>query len=111
MDLEPAAGDLLQHLPRGVGAGRGPAQFRDGAVGQAEPQQGVFEVGRQLGMRHTPTLEFVLDAVPDNARHIEDLLEQAKESDASVARRAAEADYAGEADPYRRRDEDEAEPS
>ena len=39
------------------------------------------------------------------------LLEQARESDASVARRAAEAEYAGEADPYRRRDEDEAEPS
>ena len=69
------------------------------------------EVGRQLGMRHTPTLEFVLDAVPDNARHIEDLLEQARESDASVARRAADAEYAGDADPYRRRDEDDAEPS
>jgi ribosome-binding factor A len=64
------------------------------------------EVGRQLGMRHTPTLEFVLDAIPDNARHIEDLLAKAKESDAHVARRAAGADYAGEADPYRRRDEE-----
>jgi ribosome-binding factor A len=69
------------------------------------------EVGRQLGMRHTPTLEFVLDAVPDNARHIEELLTQARESDADVARRAAGASYAGEADPYRRRDEDDAEPS
>ena len=69
------------------------------------------EVGRQLAMRHTPTLEFVLDAVPDNARHIEDLLERARESDAHVARRAAEADYAGDPDPYRRRDEDDAEPS
>jgi ribosome-binding factor A len=69
------------------------------------------EVGRQLGMRHTPTLEFVLDAVPDNARHIEELLTQARESDADVARRAAGASYAGETDPYRRRDEDDAEPS
>lgn len=69
------------------------------------------EVGRQLAMRHTPTLEFVLDAVPDNARHIEDLLERARESDAHVARRAAEADYAGDPDPYRRRDEDDAESS
>src|SRR6187200_2470012 len=25
------------------------------------------EVGRQLGMRHTPTLDFVHDAVPENA--------------------------------------------
>jgi ribosome-binding factor A len=69
------------------------------------------EVGRQLGMRHTPTLEFVLDAVPDNARHIEELLTRARESDADVARRAAGASYAGESDPYRRRDEDETEPS
>jgi ribosome-binding factor A len=70
------------------------------------------EVGRQLGMRHTPTLEFVLDAVPENARHIEDLLDRARESDAEVARRAAGATYAGESDPYRRRDEEsDPEPS
>jgi ribosome-binding factor A len=62
-------------------------------------------------MRHTPTLEFVLDAVPDNARHIEELLTRARESDADVARRAAKASYAGESDPYRRRDEDETEPT
>lgn len=68
------------------------------------------EVGRQLGMRHTPTLDFVLDAVPDNARHIEDLLERARASDADVARRAAGADYAGGSDPYRRPDDPDAEP-
>ncbi len=59
------------------------------------------EVGRQLGMRHTPTLEFVLDAVPDNARHIEDLLARAQGADAEVARLAEGATYAGEPDPYR----------
>ena len=64
------------------------------------------EVGRQLGMRHTPTLEFVLDAVPDNARHIEDLLSRARESDAEVARLAESASYAGEPDPYRHPDEE-----
>jgi ribosome-binding factor A len=63
------------------------------------------EVGRQLGMRHTPTLEFVLDAVPDNARHIEDLLIKARESDAEVARMAQGASYAGDPDPYRSDDE------
>ncbi len=63
------------------------------------------EVGRQLGMRHTPTLEFVLDAIPDNARHIEDLLESARASDAEVARLAQGADYAGEPDPYRHDEE------
>ncbi|MGH3423280.1 MAG: 30S ribosome-binding factor RbfA [Nocardioidaceae bacterium] len=63
------------------------------------------EVGKQLGMRHTPTLEFVLDAVPENARQIEDLLVRARRSDAEVAARAASATYAGDADPYRVRDE------
>jgi ribosome-binding factor A len=68
------------------------------------------EVGRQLGMRHTPTLEFVLDAVPDNARHIEDLLSKARESDAEVARLAQGASYAGDPDPYRSSDDDADEP-
>ena len=64
------------------------------------------EVGKQLGMRHTPTLEFVLDGVPENARQIEDLLAQAKQSDAEVARRAESATYAGEADPYKKHDDE-----
>lgn len=66
------------------------------------------EVGRQLAMRHTPTLEFVLDAVPDNARHIEDLLSLARQSDAEVARLAEGASYAGEPDPYRRDDDEQS---
>lgn len=68
------------------------------------------EVGRQLGLRHTPTLEFVLDAIPENARHIEDLLIQARQSDAEVARLAEGASYAGEPDPYRRDEEDSSVP-
>ena len=62
------------------------------------------EVGRQLGMRHTPSLDFVHDALPENARHIEDLLARARESDAEVARNAAGAQYAGDPDPYRHDD-------
>src|SRR5580765_8765074 len=59
------------------------------------------EVGKQLGMRHTPTLEFILDALPESAAHIEDLLEEARRRDADVAAVAAGASYAGDADPYR----------
>ena len=59
------------------------------------------EVGRQTGVRFTPTLTFVADAVPENAAHIDHLLRQAQESDAEVARNAAGASYAGEAEPYR----------
>ncbi len=59
------------------------------------------EVGRRTGVRLTPTLEFVEDAVPENAQAIEDLLRAAREQDAAVAGLAASAEYAGEADPYR----------
>jgi ribosome-binding factor A len=60
------------------------------------------EVGKQLGTRHVPTLEFIHDALPENARHIEELLAQVRESDAAVAAEAAGKQYAGEADPYRK---------
>ena len=46
-------------------------------------------VGRQLGIRLTPSLEFIADAVPENAAHVEDLLKQARERDAEVARSGA----------------------
>jgi ribosome-binding factor A len=60
------------------------------------------EVGKALAMRHVPTLEFIHDALPDTARHIDELLAQARESDAAVAASAAGASYAGESDPYRK---------
>src|ERR1700678_1080297 len=43
------------------------------------------EVGRQLGLRHTPSLEFVADVLPDNARRIDDLLAAAKSGDGELA--------------------------
>ena len=58
------------------------------------------EVGKQLGVRLTPSLEFIPDALPENAGHIADLLREAQELDAAVAGLAAGAAYAGEADPY-----------
>ncbi|HSI92439.1 MAG TPA: 30S ribosome-binding factor RbfA [Jiangellaceae bacterium] len=59
------------------------------------------EVGRQTGIKFTPTLTFVPDAVPETAANIEDLLRRAREADEQVARNAAGASYAGEPDPYR----------
>jgi ribosome-binding factor A len=66
------------------------------------------EVGKQLGMRHTPTLEFILDALPETAAHIEELLAKARRADADVAAAAAQATYAGDADPYKSADDDDA---
>ena len=59
-------------------------------------------VGRGIGIRLTPTLEFILDALPEGAAHLEDLLLTAKLRDAEVANAAARATYAGDADPYRK---------
>ena len=67
------------------------------------------QVGRQLGLKFTPTLVFVADAVPEGARQIDDLLAQARAGDARVAERAAEARYAGDQDPYRHEVEDASE--
>ena len=59
-------------------------------------------VGQQTGVRYTPSLEFVLDAVPEGAARLDELLEGARAADAEVASLAAGAAYAGEADPYRK---------
>ncbi|MCP3797843.1 30S ribosome-binding factor RbfA [Allokutzneria sp. A3M-2-11 16] len=59
-------------------------------------------VGQRTGVRYTPSLAFVLDAVPDTARQMEELLAKAQAADADVARIAAGAQPAGEADPYRK---------
>ena len=59
------------------------------------------EVGKQTGLRLTPTLEFLADAVPENASHIDELLAAAAARDAEVAALAAQKTFAGEADPYR----------
>ena len=58
------------------------------------------EVGKQLNVRLTPSLEFIPDAIPENADHISALLREARERDQAVAGLAASAQYAGDADPY-----------
>ncbi|MGV9712425.1 30S ribosome-binding factor RbfA [Gordonia sp. NPDC003424] len=65
------------------------------------------KVGAGTGVRFTPTLTFVLDTVPDAARHMEELVARARANDELVARQAAAATPAGDADPYRH-DEDAA---
>ena len=68
-----------------------------------ESAKGVLrsEVGRQIGIRHTPSLAFIADVVPDTARQLDDLLERARAADEEVAHLAEHAVPAGEADPYK----------
>ncbi|MFG3681646.1 30S ribosome-binding factor RbfA [Micromonospora chalcea] len=65
-------------------------------------------VGKALGLRHSPTLTFVLDDVQDQVKHIDDLLAAARTADAEVQRLAARASYAGDAQPYRVEDDEDA---
>jgi len=68
-----------------------------------ESAKGVLRstVGKQTGVRYTPSLEFIADIVPETAGRIEDLLAQARAEDARVQELASTAAPAGEADPYR----------
>lgn len=59
------------------------------------------EVGRQTGLRHTPSLSFVRDTLPEGAQHMEALMARARESDAAVAAARRGAQPAGDPNPYR----------
>lgn len=59
------------------------------------------EVGRGLSIRLTPTLEFIVDEVPEVAAHLNDLLAQAKARDEAVHKLAEGAKFAGEENPYK----------
>lgn len=65
------------------------------------------EMGRNLSIRLTPTLELASDEVPESAQALEDLIRQTKERDEALAAHRAEGAYAGEEDPYKKPREDE----
>ncbi|WP_426324548.1 30S ribosome-binding factor RbfA [Microbacterium sp. E-13] len=80
----------------------GSAEEREASAQALKAATGMLrsEVGKHLNVRLTPSLEFILDAIPENAGHIEDLLREARERDQAVAGIASTATYAGDADPY-----------
>lgn len=87
--------------------GREDAEALAASAAALESAKGLLrsEVGKQLGMRHVPTLTFVPDALPDSARHLDEVLARARAQDEEVAARRG-ATYAGEADPYKKPRED-----
>jgi ribosome-binding factor A len=58
------------------------------------------EVGKGLKIRLTPSLEFIADALPENAQQIDELLREAQERDAAAKALAEGAQFAGDEDPY-----------
>jgi ribosome-binding factor A len=82
----------------------GDEEERKAAAAGLESAKGVLRsaVGAAAGVKFTPTLTFVADALPDTARTIEDLLDKARQSDAKVREAATGKSFAGDADPYRK---------
>lgn len=62
-------------------------------------------MGDELGVRFTPTLSFELDTVPEASARMEELLARARARDEELAELKKNATPAGEADPYKTRDE------
>ena len=87
----------------------GDAAAKTGTAAALESAKGLLRstVGKALGLRYAPTLTFVLDDVQDHAKHIDELLATARESDAEIHRRAAGAHYAGDPQPYKLEEPDE----
>ncbi len=81
----------------------GDDQERADSAAALESAKGVLrsQVGRQTGVRYTPSLQFVADVVPETAGRLEELLAKARLEDARVHEMAERAKPAGEADPYR----------
>lgn len=59
------------------------------------------EIGHQLGIRLTPTIEFLTDEVPESAAHLNELLAKAKARDEETAKAAKQAEFAAGENPYR----------
>ena len=79
-----------------------------GSAAALESAKGLIrsEVAKQLNIRHAPSLEFIHDALPENARHLEEVLAKVRADDAAMAASATGAQYAGEADPYKKPHDD-----
>jgi ribosome-binding factor A len=87
----------------------GDDEQRAEAAAGLESAKGVLRsaVGAAAGVKFTPSLTFVADALPDTAKTIEDLLDKARAKDAQVREVSAGATFAGDADPYKKPEEDD----
>ncbi len=85
----------------------GDEDARDATAAALESAKGVLrsEVAKQLQMRIAPTLTFIHDALPEEARALDEVLAKAKAQDEAVAAARGTA-YAGGEDPYKKPRED-----
>lgn len=81
----------------------GDEEQRAATAAALESARGVIRaaLGKDLGMRITPSIDFFSDALPESAKALESLLETVHQRDAEVIALRANAQYAGEPDPYK----------
>ena len=80
----------------------GSEQEREDSAAALKSATGLLrtEVGRNIHARLTPSLEFIPDAIPENAALVAGLLATAREADSATKALAEGAQYAGDPDPY-----------
>lgn len=86
----------------------GSAEEREESAVALRSATGIIrsEVGRLIGLRHTPSLEFIADELPENAQRIDELVAAARQKDEELARASEGAKWAGDPDPYKKPSED-----
>jgi len=82
----------------------GDEQERAATAAALDSATGIIrsEVGKQTGLKHTPSITFVADMLLESAKRLEGLVDQVKEADALLAAAREGAQYAGDPDPYRK---------
>lgn len=87
----------------------GEEEDRAATAAALESAKGLIrsEVGQAVKTRLTPSITFMPDALPRSASNLNDALARAAHHDAQVAQLAQNAQFAGDADPYRADDDGE----
>jgi ribosome-binding factor A len=87
----------------------GSAEDREETAAALRSATGIIrsEIGRLIGLRHTPTLEFIADMLPEDAQRIDDLVAVVRQKDEELARASEGAQWAGDPDPYKKPAEDD----
>ncbi|CAB5239220.1 unannotated protein [freshwater metagenome] len=81
----------------------GDEEQRSATAAALESAKGVIRsaVGKDLGVRVTPTIEFFLDGLPESAKALDSLLEKVREQDEEVSALRKEATYIAGEDAYK----------
>ena len=81
----------------------GDEEARASTAAALESAKGTIRsaLGRELGLRITPSIEFFEDGLPESAKALDSLLAKVHEKDAEVAALRKNATYAGGEDPYK----------